>query len=248
MFLPLTDLLTCPRCGPESGLILLADRIEDRRVLEGALGCPRCQERYPVRAGFADLRPARVAPGGGAGEGAGAEGAEGAEGTERAGGEGGPGGVGEAAEAESVTAEPSAGVEGVDEREGALRLAALLGIMEGGGYVLLAGPAVRYAAALAALLEGLEVVVVDPSVAAWPEERGLSRIGAAGALPLFSHSMRGVVLSAGTESLLEEAARVLAPGARLILEPASAVLAVRVEEAGLQVRAREGETLVALRA
>jgi len=57
MHLLLTDRLTCPRCGPEFGLILLADRLEDRRVLDGALGCPNCRDRYPVRDGFGDLRP-----------------------------------------------------------------------------------------------------------------------------------------------------------------------------------------------
>jgi len=57
MHLLLTDRLACPRCGPAFGLILLADRMEDRRVLEGALGCPNCRERYPVQGGAADLRP-----------------------------------------------------------------------------------------------------------------------------------------------------------------------------------------------
>lgn len=57
MHLLLTDRLACPRCGPAFGLILLSDRMEDRRVLEGALGCPNCRERYPVRGGAADLRP-----------------------------------------------------------------------------------------------------------------------------------------------------------------------------------------------
>lgn len=56
MHILLTDILSCPRCGPESGLILLADRIEDRRVLAGTLGCARCRGKYPVRAGVADLR------------------------------------------------------------------------------------------------------------------------------------------------------------------------------------------------
>jgi uncharacterized protein YbaR (Trm112 family) len=52
----LTDRLTCPRCGPAFGLILLADRMEDRRVEEGTLGCPNCRDAFPVRDGFADLR------------------------------------------------------------------------------------------------------------------------------------------------------------------------------------------------
>lgn len=52
MHLTLTDKLTCPRCGPDSGLILLADRIRDRRVLEGSLDCADCMERYPIRGGL----------------------------------------------------------------------------------------------------------------------------------------------------------------------------------------------------
>ena len=57
MHLLLTDRLTCPRCGPEFGLILLADRMEERRVVDGVLGCPNCRDQYPVGGGFGDLRP-----------------------------------------------------------------------------------------------------------------------------------------------------------------------------------------------
>jgi len=56
MHVLLTDRLTCPRCGPEFGLILLADRMEDRRVAEGTFGCPNCRDQLHVRDGFADLR------------------------------------------------------------------------------------------------------------------------------------------------------------------------------------------------
>jgi uncharacterized protein YbaR (Trm112 family) len=52
----LTDVLCCPRCGPEHGLIVLADRLVERRVLEGRLGCANCRASYPVRGGTADLR------------------------------------------------------------------------------------------------------------------------------------------------------------------------------------------------
>ena len=58
MHLLLTDRLCCPRCGPEFGLILLADRLEDRRVHEGGLGCSNCRDSYPVRGGVGDLRSA----------------------------------------------------------------------------------------------------------------------------------------------------------------------------------------------
>lgn len=55
MYILLTDILTCPRCGPDYGLILLADHIADRRVLAGTLGCPNCRERYAVVEGFGEL-------------------------------------------------------------------------------------------------------------------------------------------------------------------------------------------------
>jgi uncharacterized protein YbaR (Trm112 family) len=56
MHLLLTDRLSCPRCGPGFGLILLADRLVDRRVQEGVLGCPNCRDSFAVTEGFADLR------------------------------------------------------------------------------------------------------------------------------------------------------------------------------------------------
>ena len=56
MQLLLTDRLTCPRCGPTFGLILLSNRLEARRVHDGVLGCPNCRDSFPIKAGFADLR------------------------------------------------------------------------------------------------------------------------------------------------------------------------------------------------
>ncbi|MGH7475057.1 MAG: hypothetical protein ACRELD_02095 [Longimicrobiales bacterium] len=58
MHITLTDILTCPRCGPEAGLILLAERLEERRVSEGRLGCARCRSEYGIARGIVDLRPA----------------------------------------------------------------------------------------------------------------------------------------------------------------------------------------------
>lgn len=62
MHILLTDALTCPRCGPRFGLIVLADRLDDRRVVEGSLGCANCREEFPVHEGIADLRFPRDAP------------------------------------------------------------------------------------------------------------------------------------------------------------------------------------------
>ncbi|MEO5509328.1 MAG: Trm112 family protein [Longimicrobiales bacterium] len=62
MHILLTDVLVCPRCGPAFGLILLADRIEERRVLEGRLGCPNCREQYPITGGTVDLSAGALMP------------------------------------------------------------------------------------------------------------------------------------------------------------------------------------------
>ena len=56
MHLLLTDRLTCPRCGPSFGLILLASGLDDRVVLKGRLGCPNCRDSFTIEGGFADLR------------------------------------------------------------------------------------------------------------------------------------------------------------------------------------------------
>src|SRR4051794_6449637 len=117
MHILLTDLLTCPRCGPEFGLVLLAERVEERRVREGRLGCPNCREQYPVRAGVADLR----LPG--------------------------------APDADAAAVSSSAA-----DADEAVRLAALLGLAEASGTVLLAGDAAAQAGAMAALLGQVEVV------------------------------------------------------------------------------------------
>lgn len=56
MHLLLTDILTCPRCGPAHGLILLAHDLRDRRVHEGWLGCPNCRARWVVSKGRGEFR------------------------------------------------------------------------------------------------------------------------------------------------------------------------------------------------
>lgn len=63
MHILVTDLLACPRCGPEFGLILRADELRARRVIEGCLACANCRTQYPVRRGFSDLRPSASGPG-----------------------------------------------------------------------------------------------------------------------------------------------------------------------------------------
>jgi uncharacterized protein YbaR (Trm112 family) len=207
MFVPLTDIVTCPRCGPEWGLVLLAERVAERRVLEGRFGCPNCRETFAVASGFADLRPA---------------------GTES-----------------EAAGEPLTPTDG---RDAAIRLAALMGLGGGPPRALLSGPVAAHARALAALMEGFEVVVVGMATADWDEEAGVSRFAAAGRLPFRDRCMGGVTLSGpAADAFLEEGARVLSGAGRMVLEGAPAGCEARLADAGLEIVAREGGTVVARR-
>ena len=227
MHILLTDLLSCPRCGPDFGLILLADRIVERRVLDGRLGCANCRERYPITGGYGELAsglpgPAHVPPN-----------AEPAR----------PGG-GAPAAAGTASAKSNA----ADSDEPALRLAALLGVTDGPGFVLLVGAPATHAVALAGMVPGLEVVAAADEARAWEERAGVSRIGVAGRLPFYNRQLRGIVLSGtGRGELLEEAVRALGPLARLVLLDAPPDAAESVRALGLTVLAQQGDTLVAAR-
>ncbi|CAN5655601.1 hypothetical protein BH23GEM11_BH23GEM11_11320 [soil metagenome] len=180
MHLLVTDRLACPRCGPDFGLILLSDRVEERRVLEGSFGCANCRERYLVHGGFGDFRPPPAGP----------------------------------LEAEAGAADP-----GPDDAEGALRLAAMLGVREGPGTLLLAGAPARQADRLVAMIEGVEVIALHPGLRERQEVAGVSRIHAGRRLPFFSMTFRGVALGeAWGETHVEEAFRVAAPGSRVVVE------------------------------
>jgi len=190
MHILLTDILRCPRCGPDFGLVLLADRVEDRRVVSGRLGCANCRETYPVREGELDLRvPGRVAlPTGG-----------------------GPGGDDEA-----------------------VRLAALLGLAEAWGSVLLAGVDADVAEALAARVPGVEVIHAVGAPLARPAAP-LSRVVVGAPLPFPARSLRGVALGAEAAALLPEGLRLVAPGGRLVVEGAPAGTAASLPAEGVEV-------------
>lgn len=55
MFIELTDHLRCPEDHEERYLVLLPDRMEDRSVREGRLGCPVCGRTYTLSDGALDL-------------------------------------------------------------------------------------------------------------------------------------------------------------------------------------------------
>lgn len=205
MYILLTDALTCPRCGPGFGLLVQADRLEERRVVDGRLGCANCRETYPVRGGVAHLS------------------------------------LGPATEA-GVPADPPA-----DDPEAQVKLAALMGLAGARGLVLLEGPGARHAAALATLVPEVEVVAVDGATAVPPPmEPGVSWVRAGAALPFRDGTMRGAALTGGAgDDRLREALRVLAPGARLLVDPADAETAARLRALGAQVMLEQESVVVA---
>lgn len=208
MHILLTDLLTCPRCGPDFGLILLGDRIEERRILDGRLGCPNCREQYPVRSGFGDLRapPRNPLP---------------------------------------PVIEPP---EARDDEDEVTRVAALLGVREGPGYLVLVGPAARTAPGLVRMLEKVEVVTVDPDLRAWCESDGVSRVAAGPGLPFHSGRIRGVLLDGEAGApYLEEAIRVVGPGSRVAVTGARGDARERLEDGGLETVMDDGGVVVAER-
>jgi uncharacterized protein YbaR (Trm112 family) len=208
MHILLTDLLSCPRCGPEFGLVLLAERVEERRVLEGRLGCPNCREQYPVRGGELDARLVR--------------------------------------DSAAVPGGSAAGARGVDDAGAAVRLAALLGLADARGTVLIAGPGAALAAEVAALVPELEVVALAAAPGGGTEEPGVSRVAAGAGLPFRGRTLKGVALTGGADPvLLAEGVRVLQPGARLVVERAPAGTAGVLAGLGAQVMLEQEGTVVA---
>jgi uncharacterized protein YbaR (Trm112 family) len=203
MYIVLTDSLTCPRCGPDFGLILLANRVEERRVIDGSLGCSNCRETYPIASGAADLRVIALST-------------------------------------DAPASDPSP--------EAALRIAALLGLNDARGPVLLAGPGTVNASGVAALVPEVEVVAFTPEPLAGDEPERVSRVAGGPRLPFRGGSMRGVALTGGADAaLLAEAARVLAPGARILVDPASPETAALLADAGAETLLEQDGAVLAWR-
>lgn len=226
MHLLLADRLCCPRCGPEFGLILLADRLEDRRIYEGGLGCPNCRDSYPVRRGVGDLRaaPRAVLTT--------------------------PGEAHTDSAAERVGEEVS--TDGPADHPTAAEIGGLLGILRGPGHLLVLGALGARARSLADLIEGIEVVAAGASaphgVTGSVEKSGVSRLIVRSTLPFQSRSLRGVALIEGDDGCdVVEAARVIAPGGRLAMWGAGPDSGALVRGVGLEVIAEEDTRLVARR-
>jgi uncharacterized protein YbaR (Trm112 family) len=221
MHILLTDALTCPQCGPAFGLILIADEIRDRRVVQGGLGCPNCRERYAIVEGVADLR-VRVAEGVDAEIEPGPEGSPGSQG-------GGDDGV---------------AADEADLMEGGYRVAALLGIGDLPATVLLAGYPTSLSSAVAGLLPESQLAASigrhqGPAT-------GVSWIRHGGRLPFRTGSLKGVAIAgASAGELLAESARALTPGGRIVMENAPAGTVDRLARLGLELLLEQDGVVVA---
>jgi uncharacterized protein YbaR (Trm112 family) len=193
MFIELTDHLRCPADHDEAFLVLLPDRVEERSVRTGILGCPVCDRRFELHDGVLDMGDA---PSTGAGPG-------------------------------RLTAEA---------------LAPLVGLNGPGGYLVLAGPPAALWRDVAALVPGVGLVAVNgPREVA--DEDGISVLRG-GRLALKTNSMRGVVLGSpygGDRAWVQEAARVVLPGLRVVGEgpdPAPETIDLMASAGGVWVGTR----------
>lgn len=202
MHLELTQVLTCPFCGPEHGLIAFVDRMEERRIVAGHLDCPTCERRHVVRDAVVYLS---------AGDG---------------------GSPHAAADAADAGPDAGAGGAPDDELAGlpepAPVAAALLGPADGPETLLLAGGAGRLGPGIADLRPEAAVLTYGSSPAAvHPRVYPIVPAGPDTGLPFRSGSFEGAVLAADALAHSADISRILRTGARLVvLGPARDLQAV----------------------
>jgi uncharacterized protein YbaR (Trm112 family) len=57
MHIELVELLRCPRPHEDTWLVATVDRMDDREIVSGVLGCPICRAEYPIRDRIVYFRP-----------------------------------------------------------------------------------------------------------------------------------------------------------------------------------------------
>ncbi|MFQ5690604.1 MAG: hypothetical protein ACE5HQ_10065 [Gemmatimonadota bacterium] len=218
MFIELTELLTCPKCGPAQGLVAVVAEMKERRVLEGYLGCPMCEARYPITGGEVDLRGSDEAAV--------------------------PDEAARPADAAGLRApdpsDPRFAVTVAALLDLAECPAGCLLVDEDLAFLatdlLRLGGAKRFEVlALASAPEGERSGVTS------------LRAGTRSGLPVRSRSLRGVALHGSGRSRLEEAVRVLAPGGRLVVLAPAAGLVEALEAQPVRTLVVEERALVAVR-
>jgi len=131
------------------------------------------------------------------------------------------------------------------DAEAALKIAALLGVREGPGFLLLSGPHVRHASRLAAMIDGIEILAVDPALRTVREQPGVTRMQVGVRLPFQVAGLRGVVLHGEEgEALFDEGLRVLSPGGRLVYFAPPSSARARMETARMELLLEADTVLV----
>ena len=122
----------------------------------------------------------------------------------------------------------------------------LLGITRGPATVLLIGGPTELGPGLAALLDDIHVVGADADLARWPTDPSWSRIVSYPGIPLFSRSLRGVVIDGRLDRhWFEEAARVITPMSRVVVVNAVTTTSKWLQAARLSIMANESGRVVA---
>lgn len=143
---------------------------------------------------------------------------------------------------------PPDGEGSAPDAESVFRAQALLGLQGGTGWLLLIGSASRYASGLAEQIPDLGVVATLPGAgdsgdggdAAW------SVLRVAIPLPFEARGLQGVLMEGPVpRAMLREAARVVGPGSRVVVQDADDTAGDALIAAGLTVRLREGGVVVA---
>jgi hypothetical protein len=135
-----------------------------------------------------------------------------------------------------------------DREERAYRATALLGIRSANAPILVLEPRGEIARLMAELLPEVHLVL---AAADEPRSAGragtLSRLRVGARIPFQDRCFRGVaVLGTPSPELLSEAVRLLAPGARLMVEAAAVDTAETLRGAGLEVVLQQDAVVVAI--
>lgn len=205
MDLELSEVFVCPDCRPARGLVVLVEAMDESRVLTGSLGCPECDLRVPVRDGVVRFdEPSESGA------------ADAADATEVAAG----GGVAEGADAPGGGIAAGASLRDRLGEDPGTVVAALLGVEDLAGPCLLGPGLGGLASGLADLAGDSEVVALEASAGKGVTDgAGVTVVRGVdpGSLPLLSRKFGGVVLLAPDAAAVEEGARVLRPGGRLVV-------------------------------
>ena len=220
MLLDLTEILSCPACGPPNRLITMVEVAEGRRVARGTLGCPLCAQSYAIEQGRVRLGPFIL----------------------ESAAEARPDVVDSGAGDDAADAGDDA-ADSATARETAILLAALCDLACATGYVVL-GPGLRRAAReLRNLAPALEIVSLAHG-GVGPASTNLV------SLPFLDDRFAAVALLANGPFDLVEAARVVRVGGRVVVlgalppgeEPPAPPLRLLAADRRASVFVREGPT------